>query len=78
MFKTGDSSLIALPSTILGFFCSLTWLGFGIYINDISVIIPNGLGLLFSIINVGTYLFFYKKTKNQDPLIENSDKITPP
>jgi lipid-A-disaccharide synthase-like uncharacterized protein len=47
----------------MALFCSCTWLGYGILINDLAVIVPNGLGVLFSIINLFTVFIFRNSTK---------------
>ena len=66
VFKTKKYNLIPIFSTIGGFFCSLCWLAFGIYKGDINLIIPNGLGLFFSILQIVVYLIFYCKKRSEE------------
>ena len=66
VFKTKKYNLIPIFSTIGGFFCSLCWLIFGIYKGDINLIIPNGLGLFFSILQIVVYLIFYCKKRSEE------------
>ena len=61
MCQTKETSLIPLPSTIIGLVCSFVWLGYGILIADPAVIVPNGLGVVFSLINLITVAIFRKK-----------------
>jgi hypothetical protein len=43
---------------------------------DINMIIPNGLGLLFAILQIIVYLIFYcKKKKEENFDIEDDDKL---
>ena len=74
--KTKQYDLIPIFSTIGGFFCSLCWLMFGVYKNDLKLIIPNGLGLFFAILQVIVYLVFYcKKKKEEDFSVGDDDNF---
>jgi solute carrier family 50 protein (sugar transporter) len=76
VFKTKQYKLIPIFSTIGGLSCSLCWLIFAIYKMDINMIIPNGLGLLFAILQIIVYLIFYcKKKKEENFDIEDDDKL---
>ena len=76
VFKTKQYKLIPIFSTIGGLSCSLCWLIFAIYKMDINMIIPNGLGLLFAILQIIVYLIFYcKKRKEENFDIEDDDKL---
>ena len=76
VFKTKKYNLIPIFSTIGGFFCSLCWLIFGIYKGDINLIIPNGLGLFFSILQIVVYLIFYCKKRSEENFdIGEDDKL---
>ena len=76
VFKTKDYALIPIFSTVGGLLCSLCWLIFGIYQNDLNLIIPNGLGLFFAILQVVVYLIYYFKKKNNIyELTENDDIV---
>ena len=73
--KTKNYNLIPIFSTIGGFFCSLCWFMFGVYKNDKKLIIPNGLGLFFSILQVIAYLVFYCKKKNEEKFDIDVDQM---
>ena len=76
VIKTRNYNLIPIFSTIGGFFCSLCWLMFGIYKGDTNLIIPNGLGLFFSILQVIVYCIYYcKKKKEEDFDFDDDDKL---
>ena len=63
VFKNGKFELIPIFSSIGGFACSFCWLIFGIYQKDKNLIIPNSIGLFFSIFQVVIYLIYYNKNK---------------
>jgi hypothetical protein len=76
VFKTGNHKLIPIISSIVGLLCSCDWTIYGFYIDDWNVIIPNILGIVFSIVNISTWLYFYQKNKvnpQTDTLVEHSD-----
>ena len=75
VFRTGDVSLIPIWSTIGGTACSSCWLIYGIYQNDLNLIIPNLLGVLASIVQIVVYLIFRGKSinKNENQEQENND-----
>ena len=57
--------------------CSAAWLGYGICINLITQIIPNSLGLLFSIANTLAWLYFYlKRDKEEEEKEKEKDAET--
>lgn len=64
VFKTGKYELIPIFTSVGGFFCSSCWLIYGIYLFDINLIIPNGLGIFFAILQLIIYYIYYKKAKN--------------
>ena len=66
VIKLRNYNLIPIFSTIGGFFCSLCWLMFGIYKGDSNLIIPNGLGLFFAILQVIVYIVYYCKKKGEE------------
>ena len=63
VIKEKNYKLIPIVSTIVGTICSGGWLLYGQLVNDINCIIPNGLGLIFSILTTLIWAFFYFKTK---------------
>ena len=67
VIKTKKYELIPIYSSIGGFLCSLCWLIYGFYQNDINLIIPNSLGILFSIIQILIFIILYcKSDKNEN------------
>ena len=77
VIKTQNYKLIPIFSTVGGLACSLCWLIFGIYQGDLNLIIPNGLGLFFAILQVIVFLIYYLKNKNKgiDFPSENDDVV---
>ena len=59
VFKEKNYKLIPIATTIMGCFCSGGWFLFGIIVNDINCIIPNGLGLISSIFTTFVWVYFY-------------------
>jgi len=80
VFKTKNYELIPIYSSIGGFLCSLSWLIFGFYQNDKNIIIPNSLGILFSVIQILIFIILYCKShknnndKNPNSSIKNEEK----
>ena len=67
VIKEKNYKLIPIVTTIVNILCSAAWLGYGICINLITQIIPNSLGLFFSIANTLAWLYFYsKRDKDKD------------
>lgn len=77
VITTKDYKLIPIFSTVGGFLCSLCWFMYGFISKDINLIIPNGLGLLFAILQIVAYLFYYCKSKGEmkDFPGENEDVV---
>ena len=77
VITTKDYKLIPIFSTAGGFLCSLCWFMYGLISQDINLIIPNGLGLFFAILQIVVYLFYYYKSKNElkDFPGENEDVV---
>ena len=59
VIKEKNYKLIPIRSTIVSICCSGSWLMYGIVINLVPQIIPNALGLFFSIANTLAWLYFY-------------------
>ena len=73
VIKTKKYELIPIYSSIGGFLCSLCWLIFGFYQNDMNLIISNSLGILFSIIQILVFTILYCKSgKNNNEKNSNS------
>ena len=67
VFKTGNYKLIPIWSTLGGTACSGCWMIYGIYSNDWNQIIPNGLGVFFSIIQIIVFIIYkLKNGKNKE------------
>ena len=59
--KTGNYKLIPIWSTIGGTAGSVCWLIYGIYVYDWNIIIPNGLGVICSIIQIFVFIIYKNK-----------------
>lgn len=66
VFKTGNYNLIPIVSSFSGLACSACWFIYGFYIMDWNVLIPNGLGLLFAVLQIIVYIYFAKKEKSEN------------
>jgi solute carrier family 50 protein (sugar transporter) len=73
VFRTGNYKLIPIWSTLGGIACSACWMIYGIYLMDWNQIIPNGLGVLFSIFQVIVFLFYKLKNGNEVKDAESSE-----
>ena len=63
VIKEKNYKLIPIASTIVGTLCSGGWFIFGKLVNDINCIIPNGLGLISSIITTIIWSYYYIRAK---------------
>ena len=59
VIKEKNYKLIPIRSTIVSILCSGSWLMYGISINLFAQILPNALGLFFSILNTLAWCYFY-------------------
>ena len=59
VIKEKNYKLIPIRSTIISILCSGSWLMYGIVINLFAQIVPNALGLFFSILNTLAWIYFY-------------------
>jgi len=59
VIKEKNYKLIPIRSTIVSILCSGSWLMYGITINLFAQILPNALGLFFSILNTLAWCYFY-------------------
>ena len=73
--KEKNDKLIPITSTICGCLCSGGWFLFGLIIGDINCIIPNGLGLLSSILTSFAWLYLRGKKKNEDKEEELAENL---
>ena len=63
VIKEKNYKLIPIATTIIGSICSGGWLLFGIIVDDINCIIPNGLGLISSVITTIIWIYFFYRKK---------------
>lgn len=63
--NTGNYNLLPIFSSLGGLACSLCWLSYGVYINEITMIVPNGLGLFFAVLQVIAYFYYKHKKENK-------------
>ena len=76
VLKDKNYKLIPIYSTIINILCSSSWLGYGICINLISQIIPNALGLFFSVLNTSAWIYYYiNRDKSKDNEKEKEDEV---
>ena len=77
VIKEKNYKLIPIYSTVINVLVSSTWLGFGICINLISQIIPNALGVFFSILNTSLWIYFYinRDKEKEKEKKENEDEV---
>ena len=69
VIKEKNYKLIPIRSTIVSICCSGSWLLYGIFIDLMAQIVPNALGLFFSIANTLAWIYFYinrDKTKDKE------------
>ena len=71
--KEKNEKLVPIIPTICGCLCSGGWFLFGLIIGDINCIIPNGLGLLSSILTALAWIYL-KGTKKKDDEGDTEDK----
>jgi hypothetical protein len=66
--NTGDYTLIPILSSTIGLMCSTCWFIYGMYGHTTQIIVPNALGLVFSVIQIICWLYFYRKSKTSPTL----------
>ena len=77
VIKTKNHNLIPIYSTIAAFVNSACWLIYGIAYSDINVIVPNGLGLFFAILQVTIYLVIkYKYHKDSEVKKDGEENVS--
>jgi len=70
VFKTEKYELIPIESSIIGFLCSTCWFIYGAYGKFVSIMVPNGLGIIFSLIQIICWIYYYRKAKNETPQLQ--------
>ena len=76
--QTKDYKFLPINSSIAGCASSSCWAIYGIGSKDFNLIVPNGLGLCFSVTQVIVFIIYFKKAKIlnkivDENLIENTD-----
>ena len=82
VIQTKNKELLPIYSSITGLACSLCWFMYGCYISTMSMIIPNGIGILCAILQIGVWLYAYFKAKGGEETKEvatstDESKVTP-
>ena len=75
VFKTGKYQLIPIFSTIGTLLCSGCWFIYGLYQSDMNLIIPNGLGLAFGLLQLLVYCIYSKKSKNKKIVEDDGNDV---
>ena len=65
VIKEKNYKYIPIANVITGALCSGGWFLYAKIMDDINCMIPNGLGLLFSLINTIIWLIYYLKARNK-------------
>lgn len=76
VYKTNNYQLLPVASSIAGFFCSMSWLIYGIIESEIGVIVPNLMGMLFAVMQLIVYCLAYSNFK-KDGIIETEEAKGP-
>jgi len=65
VIKEKNYKYIPIANVIMGALCSGGWFLYAKIVNDINCLIPNALGLFFSLINTIIWLIYYLKARNK-------------
>ena len=65
VIKTKSVEFMPLGLAVGTTFCSVTWFGYGIVVRDITIVIPNGLGVLLSVLQFLLYCRFCRSRQSQ-------------
>ena len=63
VLKTQNYDLIPLHISIIGFLCSFTSLLYGLLNFDVNIVVPNVLGVSFTVFQIIVWIYFWKKAK---------------
>ena len=66
--------MIPIPSTVFGFLCSAIWFSYGVFVNDIAIMIPNGLGIIFNVVNILTLIFLPAPKQDYTKVTEKNEE----
>ena len=72
VIKEKNYKLIPICTTIVNILCSISWLGYGVCISMVSQIIPNAIGLILSVVNAYTWIYYYA---NRNKLYKKYQKM---
>ena len=72
VIKEKNYKLIPICTTIVNILCSISWLGYGVCISMVSQIIPNAIGLILSVVNAYTWIYYYA---NRNKLFKKYQKM---
>lgn len=72
VYKTGNYNLLPIVSSICGLACASSWAIYGIYQSNWNLIIPNVLGIAFSLLQIVVWWIFYSRKKPKDNSLEDS------
>lgn len=70
VIKTKNRDLIPVYMSFLSIVACVCWLTYGLGINDLSVIVPNALGIVFSIMQITVWSWAKCKYPNGDPNVK--------
>lgn len=73
VLKTNDYTILPISSSICGVICCTCWLIYGIYLGEISMIIPNALGDVFSVLQIIVYVVAKKRAKTRGIIKEDGE-----
>jgi uncharacterized protein with PQ loop repeat len=65
IIKTRSTAGMPLPPLILTLISSIVWFCYGLYIYEIPVMIPNGLGIIFGIMQISLFAWATQQEKKR-------------
>ena len=74
VFTTGNYDLIPIYSCIVSVFNCISWFIHGLFLKDLNIQIPNGIGFVLAIVQILVWGIFYKKKHkkvNEEIVYEN-------
>ena len=66
VYQTQKYDLLPIVSSFCGLACATCWFIYGLYNNRTGIMIPNALGIFFSILQIIVWAIFYNKKKKED------------
>ena len=78
VYKTNNYKILPISTSICGVLCSTSWLIYGIYLGDISMIFPNALGVVFAVLQIIVFIIAYNRAKTQGILKVDDGKGSAP